>query len=234
MGASQPPRNNPFRAQGLEPGLALRVEAIVGKQVQTFATVVESVEAEGIRVLVPMHRLQPHPLPGNAVLHCEYFFRNRRWRFATEAARWAPGDESQLLAWPAGIEDADRRDYFRLATALKPVSVYRVLLDREVMSAPTPPELELACTVVDLSEGGLCLSSRTPAAVGEWLGIHAELPQAGELKARMRVVSVNEPRHGNRNFRIHCVFADIGLSDRDKIARFLMRRQLEMRRLGQL
>lgn len=234
MGASQPPRNNPFKAQGLEAGLTIRVEAMVGRQVQTYATVLDEVEDETLRVLVPMHRLQPHPFPSGPILHCEYFFRDRRWRFATEAQPWSPGTDVQYLAHPAGIEDADRRDYFRLHTALKPISVYRVLLDTENLASAAPPALELTCTVVDLSEGGLCLSSRTPAAVGEWLGIHAELPQAGELKARMRVVSVSEPSYGNRNYRIHCVFADITLAERDKIARFLMRRQLEMRRLGQL
>lgn len=235
MGASLPPRNNPFRAQGLMPGIPLRVEVHEGREVKTFATQVEAVQPEHITVLVPMHRLQKRPLPGGAILRCEYFYRGRRWWFATESLGAADDGATQLLAMPAGIQDADRRDYYRLPTAITPLSVYRlVVTPAGVEPDEGQPDHELACTIVDLSEGGLCLSSRTPATVGEWLGLHADLSQAGEVHARMRVVGVDPPRPGNRNSRIHCIFVDIGLSDRDRIARYLLRRQLEMRRRGQL
>ncbi|MGE5596191.1 MAG: flagellar brake protein [Hyphomicrobiales bacterium] len=233
MGTSSPPRKNPFRAEGLVPGLSLRVEVYVGNEVQTYATRVEHIDEDRMTVLVPMHRLQPRPLPSGKVLHCEYFFRQRRWRFATETAGWTPDHNFQYLAMPAGVEDADRRSYFRLATTIKPISVYRMVIDRHLAAKDEEPT-ELNCTIVDLSEGGLCLSSRTPVPVGEWLGLHCDLPQSGELRARLRVVADDPPAPGNRNHRVHCVFADIGLSDRDKIARFLMRRQLEMRRRGQI
>lgn len=235
MGASLPPRNNPFGTQGLVPGIPLRVEVQVGREVKTFATQVEAVGPQHISVLVPMHRLQRRPLPSGAILRCEYFFRGRRWRFATETIGSSPDGTAQMLAIPAGIQDSDRRGYYRLPTAITPISVYRLVVPPSGEELPdVQPEQELTCTIVDLSEGGLCLSSRSIATVGEWLGLHAELAQAGEVRARMRVVGVDPPRLGNRNSRIHCIFAGIGLSDRDRIARYLLRRQLEMRRRGQL
>jgi c-di-GMP-binding flagellar brake protein YcgR len=232
MGASPQPRENPFRTQGLQAGLSLRVEVLIGDRVETFATRVEDVGDERIAVLVPIQRLKPRPLPSGAVLHCEYFFRGRRWSFATETRGMSRDQQWQFLAMPAGVEDADRRGYFRLPTAIRPISIYRMVLDREFLE--TEPELALNCTIVDLSEGGVCLSSRTPAVAGEWLGLHMELPHSGEVRARLRVVDSDPPLSGNLNHRIHCVFADITLGERDKIARFLMRRQLEMRRRGQL
>jgi len=232
MGVSSQARNNPFRAQGLVPGVSLRVEVLIGGEVEAFATRVEDVGNERFAVLVPMQRLQQRPLPSGAVIHCEYFFRGRRGRFATETKGMSRDGQWQYLALPAGIEDADRRNYFRLPIAIRPISVYSIVLDKERIDAS--PGLSLNCTVVDLSEGGVCLSSRTPGIPGEWLGLHMELPQCGEVRARMRVVGNDPPAPENRNYRIHCVFADIHLSERDKIARFLMRRQLEMRRRGQL
>ncbi len=232
MGALSQARENPYRAQGLLPGLPLRIQVQTGDGVETLATRVEDVNDERLVVLVPMQRLRQRPLPPSAVVRCEYFFRGRRWRFATEVRGTSADGQHQLLAIPAGIEDSDRRSYFRLSTALQPISVYRLVLDRESLEAD--PETSLACTVVDLSEGGVCLSSKTRATVGDWLGIHLDLPLCGEIKARMRVVAVDPPPPGNRNYRIHCVFSDISRADRDRIARFLMRRQLEMRRRGQL
>lgn len=199
---------------------------------ETLATRLEDVTDEQLVVLVPMQQLRQRPLPAGAIIRCQYFFRGRNWRFATEVRGTSPDGHCQYLALPAGIEDSERRGSFRLATTLSPVTVYRLVLDSEVLESEA--ETSLNCTVVDLSEGGVCLSSRTRATVGEWLGIQLDLPGFGEVKARMRVVAVDPPRHGNRNYRIHCVFADLSRADRDRIARFLMRRQLEMRRRGQL
>jgi hypothetical protein len=69
---------------------------------------------------------------------------------------------------------------------------------------------------------------------GERLGMTLPLPSIGDITARERVTGTDEPSTGFRNLSIHCVFTDITLADRDRIARYLMRRQLEMRRRGQL
>jgi c-di-GMP-binding flagellar brake protein YcgR len=107
--------------------------------------------------------------------------------------------------------------------------VYRLVVDAETEE----PEL-VEGTIVDLSEGGCCFSTRSFAMPGERFGLHAVLPEAGEIHARMRVTFIRDPQPGNRNRRLHCEFTDIGRADRDIIARYLMRRQLEMRRRGQL
>jgi c-di-GMP-binding flagellar brake protein YcgR len=76
----------------------------------------------------------------------------------------------------------------------------------------------------------------TPARLssGERLGVQASLGNDVEFTARMQITSVDDPPTGNRNRRVHCRFTDISRADREKVARYLMRRQLEMRRRGQL
>jgi c-di-GMP-binding flagellar brake protein YcgR len=232
MGASSHRHNNPFRAQGLLPGLSLRLEVAMEERVESFATRVEEVAAEHLAVLVPMMRLEQRPIASGTPVQVAYVHNRRPWRFASQSKGSTPGGEFQLLGLPTSVESLDRRRAFRLHTPVRPLSVYRLLVDPERVEEPGG--LVLPCTITDLSEGGVSLSSRASASVGEWLGLHIELPGGREVRTRMRAVLVQAPAPGNRNFRIHCVFADISRVDADAIGRYLISRQLQMRRGGQL
>jgi len=149
--------------------------------------------------------------------------------FVTEVEGHSDDGLFEYLRLPGAIESTERRRNFRLPAAIRPESLYRLVVDSET----DEPDL-LEGTVVDLSEGGCCISTRSFAAPGERLGLQAILPEAGEIQARMRVTFVRDPQPGNRNRRLHCEFTDISRAHRDVIARYMMRRQLEMRRRGQL
>lgn len=232
MGASSPPRKDRYRGQGLVPGLPLRLEVSVGDHVECYATRVEEMHEDALSVLVPMVRLRTRSLPVGTVIHAEYLFRSRRCRFVTEVAAHSADGLHEILHLPASIETIERREYFRLKTALHPESVYRLVIDVE---REPGEDCDLDdCTIVDLSEGGVCLSSRAGVSDGERLGIQFQLPRIGVINARLRVLRADEPARGQLNRRVHCMFTDIRLADRDRIARYLMRRQLEMRRRGQL
>ena len=232
MGGSSPAHNNPFMAQGLIPGTRLRMDVSVADGVESHVTSVEDVSEEGITILTPMKNLRTRSFARGTVVHAAYVHQRRRWRFLTEFTGTGLDGPLSVLSMPAEIEDADQRGTFRLQTAVKPISIYRLVVDAESASLDEPQTLQ--GTIVDLSEGGACFTTRQVASVGERLGIHAELPESGQIHARVRVTGVEEPRDGNRNRRVHCQFLDISQRDRDRIARYLMRRQLEMRRRGLL
>jgi c-di-GMP-binding flagellar brake protein YcgR len=231
MGAPSPSRKNQYASQGLEPGVTLRLEVSVGERLESFATVVEEVNDERLAVLVPMARLRLRRLSTGSIVHAEYVHRNRRCGFISEVIGHSDDGVHEYLRVPAHVDSFDRRSNFRLETSLKPSSLYRVVVDPG--EAEADPELA-GCTLVDLSEGGCCLSSRQRIDTGTRIGLVVDLPQVGSIQTRMRVVTVDEPRTGQLNRRWHCSFTDISPGDRDRIARFLMRRQLEMRRRGQL
>lgn len=231
MGASSLPRKNPFMAQGLVAGLTLRLDLTRSNVEETHVTRVEDVGEGGICVLVPMRNLRPRPLPSGALVHVVYHYQQKRYRFLTEVIGHTPDGMHDILRLPGAIDSSERRRTFRLQAAIKPVSLYRLVIDSEQVDQT---ENTLEGMVVDLSEGGLCLSTRGLVLTGERLGLVAELPEAGEVRARMRVTGVDEPAPGNRNRRLHCEFVEISRAHRDVIARYLMRRQLEMRRRGQL
>lgn len=232
MGALPSQRKNPFKAQGLVPGVPLRMEVSVGNAVDTLSTRVDDVDEQMLSVLVPMLRLRTRPLPIGAFVRATYVASNRRWRFLSEVTGVSLDGNIQYLELPASIESSDRRTVFRLGTALRPETVYRVAVNSDQGAEPRQDKLD--ATVIDLSEGGVCLSSRQDAEMGEWLGIVVRLPLIGDVTARMKVTGTELPRPGQLNHRIHCQFAEITRGDRDKIARFVMRRQIEMRQRGQL
>lgn len=228
MGASPSQRKNPFMAQGLLPGITLRLDVSSGEAGETHVTRVEEVDGR-IAILVPMRGLRPRPFATGTLVHAHYIHQQRRWMFITEVEGHSDDGMFEFLRLPAAIESTERRRNFRLPSAIRPESIYRLVVDAETED----PEL-IEGTVVDLSEGGCCISTRSLAIPGERLGLHAILPEAGEIHARLRVNIVRDPQPGNRNRRLHCEFTDISRAHRDVIARYMMRRQLEMRRRGQL
>jgi c-di-GMP-binding flagellar brake protein YcgR len=216
-------------AQGLLPGTTLRLDVSSGGQGETHVTRVEDVDNQHISILVPMRGLRPRPFAAGTLVHAHYIFQQKRWMFVTEVEGHSEDGHHEFLRLPGAVESTERRRNFRLPAAIRPESVYRLVVDAETEE----PEL-IEGTIVDLSEGGCCFSTRSFAMPGERFGLHAVLPEAGEIHARMRVTFIRDPQPGNRNRRLHCEFTDIGRADRDIIARYLMRRQLEMRRRGQL
>ncbi|MCC7365615.1 MAG: flagellar brake protein [Dehalococcoidia bacterium] len=218
-----------MKARGLVPGLIIQLEVRVGDRVETYSTRVEDVTEEQFAVLVPMRGHQHRPVPAGTGLRIRYGHGNQPLTFVTTSLGASPDGELLFLAPPRHIEHSDRRSAFRLPMALPLIALYRMVIDGQ-----SEEPVDLKATIVDLSEGGACLSTRNPIALHEWLGIEFELPGGGPLRARLRVVGVESPGFGRVNLRVHCMFADIRLSDRDRIARYLMRRQIELRRRGQL
>jgi c-di-GMP-binding flagellar brake protein YcgR len=212
------------------PGITVRLDVSSGGEGETHVTRVEDVEDQ-IAILVPMRGLRPRPFTTGTLIHAHYVHQQKRWMFVTEVAGHSPDGMYEYLRMPATIESTDRRLNFRLPVAIRPESLCRINVDTD--AEPQEHDL-LDGTLVDLSEGGCCISTRNSAMPGERLGILAILPEAGQIEARMRVNTVRDPERGNRNRRLHCQFTEISRADRDVIARYMMRRQLEMRRRGQL
>ena len=229
MGGLPSPRKNPFMAQGLMAGVTLRLDVSSGGNGESHVTRVEDVSDTHIAILVPMRGLRPRPFAAGTLVHAHYIHQAKRWMFVTEVEGHSPDGLFEYLRMPGDIESTERRSNFRLPAAIKPDSIYRLVVDAE---DEEPDQIE--GTIVDLSEGGLCFSTRGFAMSGERFGMQATLPEAGEIQARMRVTSVDEPAPGNRNRRLHMQFTDISRPHKDVIARYMMRRQLEMRRRGQL
>ena len=229
MGSSSPAPENPFQAAGLRAGLPLTLEVTVGDAVSTHVTLVEEIGQELLAVLRPMTRLKTQALPTGALVHAVYIYEGKSWRFVTDVAASDAHAEIDYLGLPVVIEATERRGAFRLATILEPIELFRLAVDEE-----DSVDLTHASTIVDIGEGGICLSSRARLREGERLGIRFVLPGIGEVSTRVLTRSVRDPVAGFRNFHVHCAFISPGVRVRNDIARFVMARQLELSRRGNL
>jgi c-di-GMP-binding flagellar brake protein YcgR len=219
------------RKRGLVPGVKLNIEYTTARRSETTVTTVEEVLDDRIGILVPMVQRAYRPMPVGTSVCATFQFRGKTWQFNSEVIAHDPEQRVDYLAAPRELHSTDRRHAFRLQTALRPECIFRLVVDPDRSDEDA---VRFDGAVVDLSEGGLCLSTRAHVDLGERLGIELKLPEGGTLLARLRVITVEEPADGRMNRRLHCQFIGIRDGDRDRIARFLMRRQQEMRRRGQL
>ena len=232
MGIASLPRKNPFEGQGLVPGLTLHLEFTVGERCEALVTQVQEVDEKSVTVLVPMQHLRKRPVPVGQPLGASYVHQRLQFHFVSSVREHSDDGELQVLAAPRFIQSSERRRAFRLQTALRPTALYRIVVNG---ANPLDDDQDvLEGTLVDISEGGACLSSRLETTIGERFGLQVDLPAVGRITTRLRVAGIEEPLDGQRNRRIHCAFIDLGRMDRERIAKYLMRRQLEMRRRGQM
>ena len=227
MGISLPRPENPFREQGLRPGLTLSLRVDTGDRVSNSITLVDEIGDQCLSVLRSMSKLPANALRPGAQVQATYDHDGKRWAFASQVlpSRHA---ELEFLTLPTAVEPAERRGAYRLATAYKPIELFRL-----VVQGSAGMDLAHITTVVDISDMGACLSTRATIAVVERLGIRFELPNKAEITARMVVRSIQPPAPGLRNNRIHCEFISMPGDTRAKVARFVMARQVELSRTGQ-
>lgn len=229
MGSSLPRPENPFQAHGLRPGSPLVLEFAVGELLESHITVLDEVGRDLIAVLRPLVKREPRPLPLGARVFAFWQHEGKPYKFDTDVVQNSKTADIDFLNRPLSIQQGERRSFFRLQTILRPVELYRLVVDGNENE-----KLARVTTIVDLSEGGVCMAARVPFAEGERLGLRLDLPGIGQITTRVIVRSVQAPPPGFRNWRTHCQFVGLAATARDSITRYLISRQLELGRKGQL
>lgn len=225
-------QENRWSSFGLKPGVKLHIEAQRGSRLEPVATRLEELTGEGLHILQPMRGRERTRIEPAERLHVMYGHAEKHYHFNSQWLGSETSGELHLIALPAHIEPFERRRWFRLVTFIRPAAVFRAGVTGQ--RALQPGGLLLDADIVDLGEGGMCLSSRHPARAGEVLGVNASLQECGYLRSRVTVVAVERPQPGQRSYRLHCAFTDFDGSERERVARFVLWRQLEMRKRGRL
>lgn len=142
MGVSPQPRKNPYVTQGLLPGTTLRLALSRREDAEALVTQVEDVTDERVEVLVPMQRLRPTPIPAGKLVYASYVHQRRRYRFTTEVSGHSSDGLVEYLRAPGLIDSSERRASFRLETSIRPVSLYRLVIDAQQLPQDSTPEIE--------------------------------------------------------------------------------------------
>ncbi len=131
-----------------------------------------------------------------------------------------------MLEHPTEADHSERRQFYRLLTTLEPRYAARVSTEGE--------ELErVEARILDLSGGGMQLHTRHWLPVGARLRLIFALendPQ--DVDALATVLSVVRPGASRAFYRVHCRFIDLARSERERIVRFIFRKQIDFRKKG--
>lgn len=130
-----------------------------------------------------------------------------------------------IVSLPYDIKKIQQRAFVRFDVAL-PASI-------SFMLSPDQEEPTTIKTVTkDLSGGGVQVVSEMPLHLGTKLQVEVEVPEHGLVQAVGEVIRVFRPVSDRKLFWLAVKFTDIQENARDKIIRFIFKKQLEQRQKG--
>ncbi len=218
--------------RGFVPGASLRLFVGRGASETTLSTVVEVITDERFEVLVPIYLRRTRSVPEGTPVRVEYSYQRKVWSFTSQVIGHSKDRAFEYLRLPAEIQATERRGHFRLSTSLQPTEAFVV---RDGPEGEPPILVELARPLIaDLSEGGLLLACQGPVGATDRIQLRMALDDFGEVALQLRVALAEEPARKTLSRRLHCQFVDISRADRERIARYLMRRQIALRKAGRL
>lgn len=130
-----------------------------------------------------------------------------------------------IVTTPSEVEKMQQRSFVRFDVALPIVVAY-----------PDPDKedevISLKLNTKDLSGGGLQVISEVKMKIGRKVQLTLDIPEYGVFEVDGQVVRVHQPQDDRKLFWISIKFLSIPNNIRDKIIRFIVRRQLEQRQKG--
>jgi c-di-GMP-binding flagellar brake protein YcgR len=232
MARSLPQPDDLVARTGLSEGLNCWLEYREEGEEHTASSHIHDISALRITVSTPTFERVPIMLPEGTWM--KVFFASKGGKhfcFNSQVLGYSPQKTMLYIKRPVNITEGDRRRAFRLDIALTPAELFTIVVDSD---GDPPEKLARISTIIDLSEGGCCISTRAALSPGQRLGMRLDLPGAGTFTARMVVRSIESPQSGMRNRRVHCQFQDLDPAAKGLILKYLLRRQRELRARGQL
>ena len=211
------------------PGQRLRVLlADAAGSDQGFDTVVRHVGVDFFRVDHPrsgQERAQLFP-KDRVVLRLELHGRLYSFDSIVRQVEEVPS-EIVTMSLPQGVEHTERREFYRLAVHITPLYAARVDDQRG--------EIErLDATVLDISGGGIQLSTKQPVELGARL--HLVILTGGDsIEVEVKVVAGGSKKDDRLSrYRVNTQFIDLQRVMRERIVSFVFREQVDLLKKGVL
>ena len=130
-----------------------------------------------------------------------------------------------IISTPFDLQKIQQRSFVRLDVAVPVILEYPSPEDDSQM-------VTLNLTTKDISGGGLQAISQMPLKHGLAVELKVSLPEFGSLEFKGEVIRVHKPQADRPLFWIAIKFVDIQENSRDKLIRFIFKKQLEQRQKG--
>ncbi|MDR3592776.1 MAG: PilZ domain-containing protein [Negativicutes bacterium] len=190
---------------------------------QHYSSRIEGITSSQMHLAMPMNKSVPIVLqPGN-LFYGRTLTQGSIWQFSCTFI------DKQILPvpiWISGLpfdlKKVQLRSFVRLPVAL-PVT-YQINIE----GADEPPA---RTSTRDLSGGGLQLIIKRSLPPGTTIDLALDIPEFGPITAKGAVVRVDRPQDTNV-FWVAIKFILISEKDREKIIKFIFKKQLELRQKG--
>jgi c-di-GMP-binding flagellar brake protein YcgR len=205
-----------------------RLEIMLSQNIDTprFTSRVEEILSDEIMIAMPMHKGRPiflesgHKFYGKIINQSGvYFFKSK---FLSKKMTPLP---VWIAAMPYDIEKMQQRAFVRFDVS-QPLQI-EYSLDDDIEKT-----VSLKVMTRDLSGGGLQAICSSPIKIGTKVRMLISLPEDGDLEVDGAVIRVQKPQEDRQLFWISIKFIDVRNIVRDKISRFIFKKQLEHRQKG--
>ena len=212
----------------LTPGQRITLEPLAGRARGTiYTTRIEQVDVETVYVQSPIARLEVVSIPLGTPIRLGLRFSAQYFGFDSSIVEHVFHPQFLLgLDLPEVMQRRNERKHYRLPAAILPEDV-------RLLNAEGKPDRPVRATIINLSGGGIELVAPDPLRSGQMLSVRFML-EGAPLSLLAQVIDVEPPTRGRFNSRAHCQFLQVDRRTREKIVRYVFRRQVDLLRRGML
>lgn len=202
----------------------LLVEVRVGNYPGIYDSRIEDIKDGKIYISMPTEKGRAIPLIANTRLHISYVMDMGRFSFKSMVEdRIKTPLPNLIISYPDAVFREELRTFFRVETRipikiLVPVKSENDILTHKLFDAKA----------VDISGGGLRLFADVPAYKDSIIDVFlmGTVEKLDQIKAQ-----VMRCRRVEDKYEIGLKFLELSATDRDKIIKYVFKRQIEMRKL---
>ncbi|WP_022850244.1 flagellar brake protein [Limisalsivibrio acetivorans] len=191
----------------------------------TYDSRIEDVKPKSILITMPTEKTVTIPLSSGVILDVAYVSEQGRFHFRSKVIKRVKEVIPLLeIEKPDAVYRKELREYFRVNTRAK----IKVLLTREEPDGSIKEKLCIA-SVHDISGGGIRIISECRMEMEEMVEVYFDgaIPGLESIQGRVRrAVALEEGK-----YEAGLEFIDINNVDRDKVIKYVFKRQLELRKL---
>jgi c-di-GMP-binding flagellar brake protein YcgR len=190
---------------------------------EKFTSRIEEINPDNLIIAMPMAKGHPILLHNGSEFFVRLVVHSAAYQFS---CIFLDKRIQPIPVWiaslPRNIKRIQQRAFVRIDTALP--------VHWQSLSSEEAPIIR--SITKDISGGGVRLVSKKPIPLGEKLNISIQLADIGPLELICEVVRVEQPKSDVPIFWIGTKFLDLAENTRNKIIKFIFRKQLEERQKG--
>jgi c-di-GMP-binding flagellar brake protein YcgR len=217
-----------MKSSDIKLNMRLEIGLLIKDQIEYLPARVEGMDAETLALSMPMWRGALIPVHPKQRLAVRIFYHGSYYGFDTAVIRRILKPLPLMAVYRPQVIQAvgQRRRHVRVHAAL-PVK-FRLLSDNNNNFSAYEAQ------TVDISAGGVLLSTEIPVKPGQELLVQLFLPSSEVITCKAKTVRVFNQTGSLGKGQVALQFEDISEKDRDQIARFVFAMQRELIKKGLL